>query len=103
MHNVDSRGLDLLTTRWLALGAAAGVTVALLMVQIGVQGPWQLVALVLALLALFATSAVAFSVRRREIHALAASAKDHDGWGAKVRQGVAWVWHGYSTSNTRAQ
>ena len=67
MNNVDSRGLDLLTTRWLALGAAAGVTVALLMVQIGVQGPWQLVALVLALLALFATSAVAFSVRRREI------------------------------------
>ena len=60
------RGLNLLTARWLALGAAAGASLSLLVERFGVEGPWQLVALVLALLALFATVTLAFAVRKRE-------------------------------------
>ena len=44
-------GLNLLTARWLALGAAAGASLSLLVERFGVEGPWLLVALVLALLA----------------------------------------------------
>jgi len=61
-----SDGLTLLSARWLALGAAAGAALALAINQFGVQGPWQLIALVLALLALFATTALAWSTRSRE-------------------------------------
>ncbi|MFN3703306.1 ATP-binding protein [Thermomonas sp.] len=50
----------------MALGAAGGASLALLVEQFGVQGPWQMIALVLALLALFATVALAFAVHGRE-------------------------------------
>ena len=62
----DARGLNLLTIRWLALGAAAGASLALVVEQFGVEGPWQMIALVLALLALFASVTLAFAVRLRE-------------------------------------
>ncbi|MEG3049647.1 MAG: ATP-binding protein, partial [Thermomonas sp.] len=62
----DERGFNLLTARWLALGAAAGATLSLLAAQFGVQGPWQGTALVLALLALFGSTAMAFAEHRRE-------------------------------------
>ena len=62
----DNRGLNLLSARWLALGAAAGVTLSLALAQFGVQGPWQGMALVLALLALFATTTMALAAGRHE-------------------------------------
>ena len=62
----DDRGFNLLTARWLALGAAAGATLSLLADQLGVEGPWQGAALVLAFLALFGSTAMAFAVHRRE-------------------------------------
>lgn len=66
MNTVKSDGLNLLSARWLALGAAAGASLALVINQLGVQGPWQVIALVLALLALFATTAHAWTTRSRE-------------------------------------
>jgi signal transduction histidine kinase/CheY-like chemotaxis protein len=60
------RGFNLLTTRWLALGAAAGVAVSLALHQLGVQGPWQGTALALALLALFATTTMALTSGRHQ-------------------------------------
>ena len=60
------RGPDLMVMRWLALGAAAGVALALLIERFGIEGPWQLIALVLALLALFATTTLAFTMRQRD-------------------------------------
>ena len=62
----DNRGFNLLTVRWLALGAAAGATLALVIERTGMEGPWQMAALVLALLALFATTTMAFGVNQRE-------------------------------------
>ncbi len=62
----EDRGFTLLTARWLALGAAAGATLALVVDFTGIEGPWQLLALILALLALFATTALAFAVHQRE-------------------------------------
>ena len=62
----DNRGLNLLSARWLALGAAAGVALSLALAQFGVQGPWQGMALVLALLALFATTTMALAAGRHE-------------------------------------
>ena len=59
-------GRNMLVTRWLALGAAAGAALSLVIERFGLQGPWQLIALVLALLALFATTTLAFVVRQRE-------------------------------------
>ncbi|WP_271680580.1 ATP-binding protein [Thermomonas mangrovi] len=50
----------------MALGAAAGATLALVVDLTGIEGPWQLLALILALLALFATTALAFAVHQRE-------------------------------------
>ncbi len=66
MNGDDARGFNLLTARWLALGAAGGASLALVVEQFGVQGPWQMIALVLALLALFATVTLAFAVHGRE-------------------------------------
>ena len=57
----DDRGFNLLTARWLALGAAAGATLSLLAAQLGVEGPWQGTALVLAFLALFGSTAMAWT------------------------------------------
>jgi signal transduction histidine kinase/CheY-like chemotaxis protein/HPt (histidine-containing phosphotransfer) domain-containing protein len=59
-------GLNLLSARWLALGAAAGASLALAVDQMGVHGPWQIIALILALLALFASTAMAWATRARE-------------------------------------
>ena len=49
-NNDDRRVFNLLTARWLALGAAAGVALSLGLDQFNVQGPWQGIALALALL-----------------------------------------------------
>jgi signal transduction histidine kinase/CheY-like chemotaxis protein len=53
--------------RWLALGAAGGAALAVALEMFGLAGPWQSVALLLALLALFAISAFVFATRRREL------------------------------------
>ena len=55
-----------LTVRWLALGAAGGAALAVAMETWGFAGPWQSIALVLALLAVFATSAFLYAARRRD-------------------------------------
>jgi len=52
--------------RWLALGAAAGAALTLSLDAVGLAGPWQGVALVLALLAAFASIGVFVSTRERE-------------------------------------
>jgi len=57
---------SLLMLRWLALGAAAGAALFLGLDVLGLAGPWQGAALVLALLALFAIAAVVFALRQRE-------------------------------------
>jgi signal transduction histidine kinase/CheY-like chemotaxis protein len=53
--------------RWLALGAAGGAALAVSLEMFGLDGPWQSVALLLALLAVFAISAFVFATRRREL------------------------------------
>ena len=58
MNTVKPDGLNLLSARWLALGAAAGASLALVINQLGVQGPWQIIALVLAPVMLPANSPV---------------------------------------------
>ncbi len=55
-----------LMLRWLALGGAGGAALTLLLGQIGLDGPWQSTALVLALLALFATTGIVFFLRQRD-------------------------------------
>ncbi|GAB3729943.1 ATP-binding protein [Luteimonas pelagia] len=52
--------------RVLALGAAGGATASLVVVSYGLVGPWRLVALVLALLALTGFIAVVMAMQRRE-------------------------------------
>ncbi|MCY7355246.1 MAG: response regulator [Lysobacter sp.] len=52
--------------RWLALGAAGGAAIALLMDQTGL-GSWRLAALVLVLLALFGVIAIVLSLRKHEV------------------------------------
>ena len=52
--------------RWLALGAAAGATLSLVLDAVGLEGPWQHAALILVLLVLFAVIAIHVSVRRRD-------------------------------------
>ena len=52
--------------RWLALGAAAGAALTLSLDALGLDGPWQGTALVLALLAVFASIGVFVSSRERE-------------------------------------
>jgi signal transduction histidine kinase/CheY-like chemotaxis protein len=53
-------------TRWLALGAAGGAAMAVALDNWGLAGPWQSIALLLALLAVFAISAFLYSTGRRE-------------------------------------
>ena len=55
-----------LMLRWLALGAACGAAVMLLLDFFGMAGPWQGIALVLALLAAFAISATTFFMQRHD-------------------------------------
>ena len=56
----------LLTTRWLALGAGGGAACALALEQFGLAGPWQKIALLLVLLAMFAISAWLYATHERE-------------------------------------
>src|SRR3990170_1721144 len=55
-----------LMLRWLALGAAAGAALTLLLDFFGLAGPWQLVALVMALLTVFATAGVVVLMNQRD-------------------------------------
>ncbi|WP_223878001.1 MULTISPECIES: hybrid sensor histidine kinase/response regulator [unclassified Luteimonas] len=55
-----------LMMRWLALGAAAGAALTLVLDIIGLAGPWQHAALVLALLAVFAVIATIIVLRKRD-------------------------------------
>ena len=57
---------SLLMVRWLVLGAAAGAASSLAMDAMGWSGPWQIAALVLALLALFGIVALIYALGRRE-------------------------------------
>ncbi|MCR6495337.1 response regulator [Thermomonas sp. S9] len=67
MNATRGSGLTLASARWMALGAAAGAALALVVEQLGVQGPWQIIALILALLALFGTTTYALTARNREL------------------------------------
>ncbi len=53
-------------TRWLALGAAGGAALAVGLDNWGMAGPWQSIALLLALLAVFAISAFLYYAGQRE-------------------------------------
>ena len=55
-----------LTMRWLALGAAAGAVVSLALEASGIQGPWQIAAVLFVLVALVALMAVVFWLHRRD-------------------------------------
>jgi signal transduction histidine kinase/CheY-like chemotaxis protein len=63
---ISSSRPSFLMLRWLALGAAAGVALTLLLAHLGLDGPWQTVAMVLAMLALFAMAGVLVSMRQGE-------------------------------------
>ncbi|WP_262378633.1 hybrid sensor histidine kinase/response regulator [Luteimonas viscosa] len=52
--------------RWFTLGAAGGAAVTMALHVLGMEGPWQGFALVLALLAVFASIAVFYNLRSRE-------------------------------------
>jgi signal transduction histidine kinase/CheY-like chemotaxis protein len=64
--NESAPGAPSQAVRWLALGAAGGAALAVGMESLGFNGPWQSIALVLALLTVFATSVFLFSARRRD-------------------------------------
>ena len=67
MSDDETKTFNLLTARWLALGAAAGAALLLALDRFGVYtGQLQGAALVMALLALFASIAVTIAVNRRE-------------------------------------
>ncbi len=67
MSDDETKVFNLLTARWLALGAAGGAALLLALDRFGVYtGQLQGAALVMALLALFATIAVTIAVNRRE-------------------------------------
>ena len=55
-----------LMLRWFALGAAGGAALTMLLNVLGMAGPWQGMALVLALLAVFALVAMAYNMQQRE-------------------------------------
>ncbi len=52
--------------RWLALGAAAGAALTLMLDALGLDGPWEGIALVLALLTVFASIGLLVSMRNHE-------------------------------------
>ena len=52
--------------RWFTLGAASGAALTMVLHVFGMEGPWQGFALVLALLAVFASIAVFYNLRTRE-------------------------------------
>ena len=69
----------LLTTRWLALGAGGGAACALALDQFGLAGPWQRIALLLVLLAMFAISAWLYGTHERELDLSKTSEKARHG------------------------
>ncbi|GAA5003847.1 ATP-binding protein [Lysobacter lycopersici] len=69
----------LLTTRWLALGAGGGAACALALDQFGLAGPWQKIALLLVLLAMFAISAWLYATHEREMDLSKTSEKARHG------------------------
>jgi signal transduction histidine kinase/DNA-binding response OmpR family regulator/HPt (histidine-containing phosphotransfer) domain-containing protein len=69
----------LLTTRWLALGAGGGAACALALDQFGLAGPWQKIALLLVLLAMFAISAWLYGTHERELDLSKTSEKARHG------------------------
>ncbi|MGV8922397.1 MAG: ATP-binding protein [Thermomonas sp.] len=67
MSDDETKTFNLLTARWLSLGAAAGAALLLALDQFGLYtGELQGAALVMALLALFGSIAVTVAVNRRE-------------------------------------
>ena len=52
--------------RWLVLGAAAGAALTLMLNVFGLDGPWLSVALVLALLTVFASIGIVIAMRQRD-------------------------------------
>jgi len=60
-----------LTARWLALGAAAGAALSLLLEASGLQGPWQTAALLFVLTALVALVIVVWVLHRRDAQMVA--------------------------------
>jgi len=66
MHDDDALPSPMPVARWLALGGAGGAAAALLLAHLGLSGPWPTVALVLALLAVFAITVFLFSARRSD-------------------------------------
>ena len=52
--------------RWLTLGAAAGAALTLVLEALGLDGPWQGIALVMALLTVFASIGILVSMRHRD-------------------------------------
>ncbi len=52
--------------RWLALGGAAGAAMTLMLTVFGFDGPWLSVALVLALLTVFASIGIVIALRQRD-------------------------------------
>ncbi len=59
--------------RWFALGAAGGAALTMVLHVVGMEGPWQSFALVLALLAVFALLAIFYNMQQRERQLEAAS------------------------------
>ena len=55
-----------LMLRWFTLGAAGGAAMTMLLHVIGMEGPWQGIAMVLALLAVFGVIAVVYNMKARE-------------------------------------
>ena len=53
--------------RWLALGAAAGAALTLVLDALGLDGPWQGIALVMALLTVFASIGIVVAMRHRDL------------------------------------
>ncbi|MDQ3160753.1 MAG: hypothetical protein M3Q51_06975, partial [Pseudomonadota bacterium] len=67
MTDTETKTFNLMTARWLALGAAAGAALLLALDRFGVYtGQLQGAALVMALLALFGSIAVNVAFNRRE-------------------------------------
>jgi signal transduction histidine kinase/CheY-like chemotaxis protein len=66
MHDDDALPSPTPIARWLALGGAGGAALALLLGNLGLSGPWPTIALVLALLAVFAITVFLFTARRSE-------------------------------------
>jgi signal transduction histidine kinase len=52
--------------RWLTLGAAAGAALTLVLDALGLDGPWQGIALVMALLTVFASIGILVAMRHRD-------------------------------------